>query len=60
MRFVWIWPPWAVLLVAIVGLALCWLGWRAVRSRQGAKHTWFRRGFMVIAVATMGAGPALP
>ena len=60
MRFVWIWPPWAVLLVVIVGLALCWLGWRAVRSRQGAKHTWFRRGFMVIAVAAMGAGPALP
>ncbi|MGO1590756.1 MAG: vWA domain-containing protein [Ancrocorticia sp.] len=59
MRLIWIWPLWVVLIIALAGLCVCWLGWRDVRRREGAARIWGRRGLMVLAVAALGAGPAV-
>lgn len=58
LRFVW--PPWALILVAVglggvVGIAL----WRSRRDADGRTWAWVRRGLMVAMVLAIGATPAV-
>ncbi|MFY9262713.1 MAG: VWA domain-containing protein [Actinomycetaceae bacterium] len=58
MTFLHIIPWWVNLPLAVAGLVLCFLGWKAVRMRPGSARMWARRMTLVVVVALMGLTPA--